>query len=336
MPADTRETLLRLWEILKHLPRYPSKVTASEITGRLAKSGLEVEKRTIERDLIKLSRVFPVVCDERSKPFGWAWAKDAAAFSLPGLATSEALSLCLVERYLSGLLPNASLEFLQPHFREAHRKLGNPVSRPGHRSWLDKVRVLPPTQPRVPPTIDAAVQKTMYDALLDEREVKISYRHRGSSEPKGYRVWPLTIVQRGQVMHVVAKLPEEEIIRRFALNRIVSAETTDKKFDYPKNYDPDQWLSEGNLGFGGSEKAMVILEFQQEAGEPIVERPLAEDQRTECLPDGKIRISSQLVINRQLIWWILGYGNQVEVIAPDSLRTAIGTTAEVVANIYRK
>ena len=339
MPADSRETLTRLWEILKHLPRYPAQVTASEITGRLAKHGLAVEKRTVERDLVKLSNAFPLVCDERSKPFGWAWAKDAAGLSLPGLAASEALSMCLVERYLSELLPGSAIEFLQPHFKEARRKLANPTGGARHRSWLNKVYAIPPTQPRVPPVIDEAVQQAVYDALLEERVIHFRYKHRNAADPKDYRAWPLAIVQRGQVIHLVVRQPETNLTQRFALNRILHVEQSSEGFKYPSDFNLEQWVADGNVGFGevGSNKnEMVILEFEAKKGEAIMERPLARDQEAVTLPDGRIRISAQLAINRQLVWWILGYGCNVKIIAPQELRDVISATARSVADLYRE
>ncbi|OGQ52434.1 MAG: hypothetical protein A3J24_13235 [Deltaproteobacteria bacterium RIFCSPLOWO2_02_FULL_53_8] len=38
----------------------------------------EVSKRTVERDLISLSEIFPLISNERSRPYGWSWSKDAS------------------------------------------------------------------------------------------------------------------------------------------------------------------------------------------------------------------------------------------------------------------
>lgn len=49
---------------------------------------MEVHRRTVQRDLVELATVFPLVSDERSKPYGWRWADDAellcAIPALPG------------------------------------------------------------------------------------------------------------------------------------------------------------------------------------------------------------------------------------------------------------
>lgn len=82
------------------IPRYPLKITAKELHSRLQSEQFVVTKRTVERDLLALSKLFPLVSDERDKPYGWSWAKDAPTFSLPGLSHNEALTLVMVEQHL--------------------------------------------------------------------------------------------------------------------------------------------------------------------------------------------------------------------------------------------
>lgn len=36
-----------------------------------------MHRRTIQRDLLELAEVFPIVADERAKPYGWRWSDDA-------------------------------------------------------------------------------------------------------------------------------------------------------------------------------------------------------------------------------------------------------------------
>ena len=76
--------------MLRLIPRYPRKITAREISEMLGGHDFDVSKRTIERDLQSLSEVFPLVCDDRDKPFGWSWNKGAASFDLPGMSNTEA------------------------------------------------------------------------------------------------------------------------------------------------------------------------------------------------------------------------------------------------------
>jgi predicted DNA-binding transcriptional regulator YafY len=75
-PSDTmpsqNDTQLRQWAMLRRIPQHPRQITALELTGRLESEGFEVSKRTVERDLHSLSEIFPLVPNERSRPYGWS------------------------------------------------------------------------------------------------------------------------------------------------------------------------------------------------------------------------------------------------------------------------
>lgn len=82
--------LIRQWLILSMIPKAPPRIDVAAIEERLAELGIAVHRRTIQRDLLHLSRVFPLVADERERPFGWRWA-DGAEFlcSIPILRDPE-------------------------------------------------------------------------------------------------------------------------------------------------------------------------------------------------------------------------------------------------------
>ena len=74
--SSAKETLHRQWLMLQWIPRHPQRTTARDLAERLAAEGYDVSKRTVERDLDSLSAAFPLVADEREKPFGWSWQRD--------------------------------------------------------------------------------------------------------------------------------------------------------------------------------------------------------------------------------------------------------------------
>lgn len=77
-------TILRQWHVLMMLPRSPRRIDTGAIESRLRERGIEVHRRTIQRDLIELAEVFPIVADERARPYGWRWSEDAEpAFDVP-------------------------------------------------------------------------------------------------------------------------------------------------------------------------------------------------------------------------------------------------------------
>lgn len=102
------DTQLRQWAMLKCIPQHPRQITARELTERLESEGFEMSKRTVERDLLSLSEIFPLISNERSRPYGWSWNKDAEAFALPAMSPLQALTLELAHDHLVTLLPTAA------------------------------------------------------------------------------------------------------------------------------------------------------------------------------------------------------------------------------------
>lgn len=121
--SSINETLLRQWQMLRQMTRYPAKITARELKERLDSLHFSISKRTVERDLQDLSLIFPLALDDREKPYGWSWQKDAASFDLPGLGHHEALTLKLVQAHLKNMLPASTLEVMHPYFKAAELRL---------------------------------------------------------------------------------------------------------------------------------------------------------------------------------------------------------------------
>ncbi|MDW8468151.1 MAG: WYL domain-containing protein [Burkholderiales bacterium] len=230
--ANARSTLLRQWHMLRLLPRYPKKTTAREIRDRLAAQQLETTTRTVQRDLVELSRAFPIAFDGRSKPYGWSWAKDAPSLALPSLTVAEAMTLQMVEQHLKGLLPASTVSVLEPYFRAAAERIEAATGRRRH-VWLDRVRVLPPAQQLLPPKVDPAVQAAVYEAVLERRRLRIHYVRRGETQPVEYEASPLAIVQRGPVTYIVATLFGYRDPRLLALHRVKSAVPLERRASDP-------------------------------------------------------------------------------------------------------
>lgn len=305
--------------MLLAIPRYPRKTTTREIRERLAAQRFETTTRTIQRDLLELSGAFPITFDDRSKPYGWSWAKEAPALQLPSLSVAEAMTLQMVEEHLRGLLPDSTLKVLEPHFRAAADRIAAVTGRRRH-DWLDMVRVVPPAQQLLPPRIDPVVQATVYEALLEKRQLRVHYLHRGETRPVEFAISPLALVQRGPVSYIVATVFKYRDARLLALHRIKSAVPLDRGVSAPPGFNLDQFIRKGHLAFGGGKQAKVKLRFYDGAGDHLYETPLSEDQTIADHGGGVLDVEATVPITPQLQWWLLGFGRSVRVKAPKSLQ----------------
>ena len=199
---ESHQTLLRQWDMLRLIPRHPVKVATSRLVERLADQGYAVTKRTVERDLLTLSEVFPLFSDTRSMPYGWSWQPHAAPFDVPQLTATQALAFVLMQEYLATLLPGSVSTDLEPYFRMARQRLADVASGGAGRHWLERVRIIPPTQALIPPKIVPAVHSAVTEALLRECKLAITYRNRSSDKSREAVVHPLGLVQRGPLLYL--------------------------------------------------------------------------------------------------------------------------------------
>lgn len=334
MPLS-HNTLLRQWQLLRLLPRYPRRVEAKELQRRLATEGYETTKRTIERDLMLLSETFPISLDDREKPYGWSWQKNAPILDVPGLTATQALAFALVQRFLAPLLPASALDDLKPYFKTAEQQLGALPKGRGIPSWTNKIRVIHPAQALLPPVIKPKVQRFVYEALLNNRQLQIAYHKRGAEGPVEYEIHPLGLVQRGPVTYIVCTLFQYKDVRLLALHRILSAVSLDKPVDYPKDFDLDRYIACGALDFGSGGKIRLEAVFTSDAAEHLHETPLSANQVIRPVGGERVKVTATVHDTPQLSWWLLGFGEQVEVLKPKHLRESLATSAETMSKLYR-
>jgi predicted DNA-binding transcriptional regulator YafY len=330
------DTLRRQWLTLHKIPRYPHKITARDLYEKLLDEGFDVGKRTIERDLQSLSALFPLVLDDRDKPYGWSWKKDAPLFSLPGLSNAEALTLAMVEQHLNSLLPRSTLQQLQPYFAAAKHTLDSTSTTTRQHSWLNKVRTVPPSQPLLPPVIKPAVQDIVYAALLADKQLDIKYNKRGQDKASSYRIHPLAVVQRGHLTYLCCRFGDYEDLRTLAIHRIQSATLLDDAAVVPKGFAIDEVIAAGKFGFRDGELITLQAIFYNGAGDHLFETPLTREQQLIEQADDSLKLVAQVPNTLQLGWWLLGFGDNVEVLHPVALRRQMSETIANMQARYQK
>lgn len=328
------DTLLRQLAMLKHIPRHPRQITARELTERVEADGFVISKRTVERDLLSLSEVFPLISNERSRPYGWSWSKDAEAFTLPGMSPLQALTLGLAHDHLSTLLPASLLETLAPYFKCAEGVLASGDGLKKLSNWRKKVAIVPASQPLLPPNCPVEIIEAVHAALLSDQKLKISYASREQGETKNYPVNPLGIVQRGAVTYLVATLYDYTDIRMLALHRIKSALLLEQTAKRPQKFDLAKYISEGAFGFDEGGEIKLVLRFTAAAAEHLRETPLSHDQTIEPNQAGWVRLQATVTDTAQLRWWLLGFADQVEVLEPKALRNEFVEMTQSLHGIY--
>lgn len=333
MPRNAEHNALaRQWELLKILPKRQPGITAKEVQEKLNNGGFEVQKKTVERDLLNLTGVFPIVCNNKGRPYGWHWMLNAS-IDIPGITLAEALSIRLVKDLLKSLLPSTLLNSLQPHFNQAKNKLTAMQANNAVANWQDKVRHVPPSLPMLPPSIDAAVLETVQQALLHDQQIEVEYQSAHEEKPSKRTLHPLALVQRSPVTYLVASAFNYQEARLYALHRIHDAVNIGQPANRPENFDLDAYIASGALQFGDGHNFVLKIAIWEGLAHILQETRLSEDQQIEQ-QEGSFILTATVVDSWQLRWWILSQADGVEVLEPAILREEIAGNLKVAAEQY--
>ncbi|MFC4654001.1 helix-turn-helix transcriptional regulator [Rheinheimera marina] len=187
--SSSQTTIARHWELLKLLPSHGPGLESKVFTQKLADSGFQISKRTVERDLQELSAIFPIQCNDKSIPYGWHWLA-GAGLHFSALTVTEALSLALVESQVRQLLPAPLLSSIAPLFAQANQKLNALKQSVANTKSPDKFVSVTPTMPLQPPALDEQILRQLQQALLDEKQLDVRYHSLHKNSIKCYRLNP--------------------------------------------------------------------------------------------------------------------------------------------------
>jgi len=323
MPASsTRNTLTRQWELLKMLPPKNPGATATALQKRLADAGHETSKRTVERDLVELSRLFPLLCNDKSMPYGWYWAPGSSA-ELPGITLSDALTLMLVEDSIRPLIPALMLDSLEPRFRQARQKLHALHEENPSAQWLDKVASVRPELNLIAPQISNDVLESAQLALQQDKQLKVNYyspyKKDGGRE---HCLNLLGLVQRGAITYLVAVVEPHSDIRLFAMHRIFSATLGEGACNKPEGFSLAGYIASGAFEFGRATSITLQAQVSSQLASLLRETPLSHDMRlTET--EGRTLLVATVRDTWELRWWILSKANGIQILQPQALREEI-------------
>ena len=245
---------LRQISMLELIPRAPRKTYTKKLKEQLSDRGYDVDERTIQRDLVSLERVLPLICDARDKPYGWSWAETGLGIQAPAMDPIEALTLSLAEQYLEPLMPKASFKRVGIFFDRANAVLKEQSPKLINR-WRQRVRVLPEMLRFKRPQINSEVEQALYKAAFEGKQIKALYRKRGESKSNLRHIHTLGLVMKGNTNYLICMMNEDKIRpRHLPLHRFEKVEILAEKSIEPKKFNLDEFTHTNNLSFAYSEK----------------------------------------------------------------------------------
>ena len=240
----SNDTLYRQWLLLSKIPRFPRQITIGELRAYLEDEGFDVHIRTIQRDLDKLSTIFPLSCKNQGRTNYWFWEEAARIKELPNMDVATALAFAMASSYLQSILPQTTLSLLQPYFQRADEVLSANQQSKLH-NWPEEVAVIGHGPKLLNPKIAPAFRQTVYEALMKDRQIYAVYQPRNKDKTE-YLIHPLGIVNRQAVIYLVCTLWNFKDIRQLALHRFHQAELREEAAERPKSFNLQDYILKVN------------------------------------------------------------------------------------------
>ncbi|NEX23050.1 WYL domain-containing protein [Thiorhodococcus mannitoliphagus] len=201
-----------------------------------------------------------------------------------------------------------------------------------------RLRVVPDTFRLLPAALYPGVLSAVIQALILRCALRVGYVKADGARSDAV-LQPQAAVQRGPIAYLLAlKNDEETPVRFYALHRMVKAEVlTATPARQVEGFDLDRAIAEGRIDFG--QGALIDLELRVRGylAELLRACPMAPDQRLEDEPEGadfELRLWVRVPSTGQLLRWLLGAGDNLEVVSPPDLRRIVAAQVRKASALY--
>jgi proteasome accessory factor B len=289
-----------------------------------------VSRRTVFRDLetLRLSGI-PLSFDEQQQRYCVP-----GTYYLPptNLTPEEALALIVLCHEMGG---KSRLPFFGPA-RSAALKLESTLParlRQHLRSVADAVEIQP--SPSNPMDGQQPVYEQLLAAISSRRSVRIRYESLTEWEEICTRLSPYRLLFSRRSWYVIGRSSLHRSTRTFNVGRIRELKPLDDGFQVPRGFSVERYLGNAwHLIPEPGRDQEVMIRFSKMVAQNVAEVVWHKTQRVEHNADGTLDFRVRVSGLGEISWWILGYGDQAEVLQPPQLRQIVAERAARTAQKY--
>lgn len=246
----------------------------------------------------------------------------------PGERLLRGITRDHVRDLVQGSLLKRSLEKLWPELMAPEK---------GIALGQDKVCMVSDTQRLVAAEFKEDVLTAVLEALAVARSLVIFYRD-AKGEASQREVHPLGLMQRGPRLYLWAWRPDvEDSLRMYALHRVVTAALGEQSAEPMPGFSLQARIQGGQADFASGESIVLVLRVRRYVADLLRDCPLCDTQRIEEEEAGspfEARVYANVPSTGQLLRWLLGCGDNIEVLEPASLRGTLAAQAAKMSALY--
>ncbi len=193
-------------------------------------------------------------------------------------------------------------------------------------SALRTISARPPAQ--APTELLDSRFATIQDAILNRRKLLMQYDSLFDSRCLAVELCPYHLLYNQRAWYVLGYSPTYVAVRTFKLNRIKEMEVLVGKFTDGEKFDPLEYLGRAWSMIPEGRIYNVKLRFLPKVASNVIDVQWHSTQKVTRDPDGCAIVEFRVDGLGEITWWVLGYGDQVQVLAPAELRTRIVKAAK--------
>jgi predicted DNA-binding transcriptional regulator YafY len=179
------------------------------------------------------------------------------------------------------------------------------------------------------------VYRQLVAAVEHRRAIHIVYKSLTEWETIETDVRPYQLLFSKHSWYVLGHSSMHDEVRTFNLARIDSIVTLAKKYAVPRSFDLDRHFNGAWCMIPApGPKSHVVVRFEHLVAKNVAEVEWHKSQSTKFLPDNSLEFHVTVSGLDEISWWILGYGDQAEVIKPERLRRLVCQRAKNMVAIY--
>lgn len=331
--SDRKDTLLRQLALLSLIPELPRSTSTAVLLEKLQERGFITNLRSVQRDLVRLSLMFPLHCTEDGGRNMWSFV-EGTSLDLRDMEAPVALALTLAEGHLQNLLPQSVLHLMAPQFRKARNYLDG-LDKNRLANWSKRVRAVPNGKSLLPAAVDSEIWAAVSEALLEHRQLAVVYQSRNKGENRSFVLHPAGIVSRHAISYLIASVNDYSDLRQFALHRIQGIELLAEPAKSHDEFDVDSYIRE-ELNTGSTiEQVQLVADIAPNIAWLLRETPLSQQQSIEPIADSDwCRLQALVPDDTETRWWVFGLGENVCVHEPAHWREQVRQKLAAMQQLY--
>ena len=182
--------------------------------------------------------------------------------------------------------------------------------------------------PQAPSKVLDKTFAQLQNAIAKKNKVSMRYHSLFEGQIIDVELCPYRLMYNRRAWYVLGLSDLHKSIRTFKLNRIKELKSTEKYFVGGESFDLYDYFGRAWSMIPEGRIYNIKLRFLPMVANNVTEVQWHNTQKVTRNSDGSATIEFRVDGLREITWWILGYGDQVQVLAPEALRNKVLETAK--------